>query len=107
MKRLQPMPVFLLCACTSLVAFAQTGPAIQRAANLADGGPAFEVRDAQGRRLLRIECVMNGWYEADAMAARLLGSPQLMTAVLKKGAALAIEDLGPGVFNCAVVVPQP
>ena len=101
------MPFWLIYVGASLGVAAQTGPSIQRSANLPDGAPAFDIRDAKGQRLLRIECIWNGWYSADDMAARLLGSPQLMAAVLKKGENLAIEDLGPGVFNCVVVVPRP
>jgi hypothetical protein len=34
------------------------------------------------------------------MAARVLGSKELMAAVLAKGQALQIEDLGPAKFDC-------
>lgn len=97
----------LVWSCAGWVAHAQSGPSIQRSANLPDGAPAFDIRDTSGQRVARIECLWNGWYTADAMAALLLGSTQLMAAVLKKGGQLAIEDLGPGVFNCVVVVPKP
>ena len=97
--------VCLLWACASLGAATQAGPSIQRSANLPGGAPAFDIRDAKGQRIARIECIRDGWYEADAMAARMMGSTTFMAAVLKKGARLAIEDLGPGVFNCVVVPP--
>ena len=106
-KHLGRLLVWLLCTAASLSAAAQTGVSIQRSANLPDGAPAFDIRDAQGRRFLRIECIWNGWTTADDMAARMLASAALMAAVLKKGDKLATEDLGPGVFNCVVVVPQP
>jgi hypothetical protein len=82
---------------------AARGPAIQRVANLPDGAPAFEVLDARGQRTGRIECLWNGWYEADALATRLMASTAVMAAVIAKGGRIAIEDLGPAVFDCTVV----
>jgi hypothetical protein len=84
---------------------APPGPAIRRVANLSDGAPAFDVLDANGQRVRRIECIADGWYDADAMAVRLMGSPGVMAAILAKGEGLTIEDLGPAIFNCIVVPP--
>jgi hypothetical protein len=82
---------------------AAPGPAIKRVANLPDGAPAFDVLDASGRLVSRIECIWNGWYDSDALATRLLASTPVMAAVLAKGGHIAIEDLGPAVFDCTVV----
>jgi hypothetical protein len=94
------------CCCAAVQAMAPTGPSgpsIRRAPDMPDGAPAFEVRDAQGVRISRIECIADSWYEADAMAARVLGSTGLMAAVIAKGGRIEIEDLGTAVFNCVVV----
>ncbi len=86
------------------VACAQpVGPALQRTANLPDGAPAFDVLGAGGRRVARIECIWNGWYEADALANRIMASTRLMAAVVAKAGRMAIEDLGPASFDCTVV----
>ena len=79
------------------------GPAIRRVANMPDGAPAFVLIDARGAAAGRIECIFNGWYDSDAMAARLLAAPAVMAALIAKGGHLAIEDLGPATFNCVVV----
>ena len=103
-------PVLLLalaCGWAQAQAPAAPGPALKRSANLPDGAPAFDVIDARGKRIARIECVWNGWYEADTLAARLLGSTAVMAAVKSKGAAITIEDLGPAAFDCFVAVPAP
>jgi enterochelin esterase-like enzyme len=71
-----------------------------------DGAPAFEVRNARGELASRIECIADGWYEPDAMAARMLGSTRIMAAVVEKDGRIELSDLGPAVFNC-VVVPRP
>lgn len=76
---------------------------LRRVANMADGAPAFEILDARGQRIGRIECVFNGWYDSDAMAIRVLGSQKLLANVLAKGARLAPEDLGPATFDCVAV----
>ena len=59
---------------------APPGPALKRTANMPDGAPAFDVLDARGARVARIECIHNGWYGADALAARLMGAPGVMAA---------------------------
>jgi hypothetical protein len=96
--------VALMWACT---AQAQPGAAIKRMANLADGAPAFEVFDARGVRVSRIECIYNGWYDSDAMAARLLASTQVMASIIAKAGRLTIEELGPATFDCVVVPLTP
>ncbi len=95
----------MMLAVTPLAAqpAAAPGPAIQRVANLPDGSPAFEVFDARRQRMSRIECIWNGWYDADTLASRLLASTTVMAAVIAKGGRIAIEDLGPAVFDCTVV----
>jgi hypothetical protein len=82
---------------------AAPGPSIKRVANLPDGAPAFDVFNASGRRASRIECIWNGWFDSDALADRLLASTSVMAAVLAKDARIALEDLGPAVFDCVVV----
>jgi porphobilinogen deaminase len=94
------------CSVAAALAVAPPGPSIRRTHDMPDGAPAFEVRDARGELASRIECIANGWYEADAMAARMLGSTRLMAAVVEKDGRIEIADLGPAVFNC-VVVPSP
>ena len=84
---------------------APPGPALKRTANLPDGAPAFDVLDARGARVARIECIHNGWYEADALAARLMGAPGVMAAIIAKNGRIAITDLGPAVFDCVVAPP--
>jgi hypothetical protein len=104
----------VLLAATAATAQADTrdkapaapGPGLRRAANLQDGAPAFVVLDAAGQPIRRIECIWNGWYEADAMAARLMASPRVMAAIVAKDGLIAIDDLGPAIFDC-VVVPAP
>jgi hypothetical protein len=95
--------LLLVLVCAS--AQAQTGPAIRRVANLPDGAPAFELIDARGQRTGRIECIFNGWYDSDTLAARLMASPEVMAALLARGARLSIDDLGPAKFDC-VPVPK-
>ena len=107
MTRAAALLLALACGWAQAQAPAAPGPALKRSANLPDGAPAFDVLDGSGKRVARIECLWNGWYEADALAARLLGSPAVTAAVQSKGARITIEDLGPGVFNCFVVVPAP
>jgi len=82
-------------------------PGLRRAPNMPDGAPAVEVHDAAGRVVRRIECINSGWYDADAMAARLLGAPAIMAAVLRKNGAIGDDDLGPGKFDCVVTDAQP
>lgn len=103
MKRAVALVLACACAAPQAQPIAASGPAIKRLANMPDGAPAFEVLDARGVRIARIDCIWNGWYEADGMAARLLGSPALMAAVVAKGPNLTIEDLGPAAFNCVPV----
>jgi hypothetical protein len=79
------------------------GPRIRRVANMPDGAPAFEVLNAGGQRLSRIECIQNGYVDADAMAARLMASQAVMAALIARQGRIRIEDLGPAVFNCVVV----
>ncbi len=113
MKRVAALA--LLCAATLAVAqagppasvAAAAGPAIRRVANMPDGAPAFELLGRRGELIGRIECIWNGWYESDAMAARLLGSTQVMAAVVAKRGRIAIEDLGPATFDCVVVATPP
>jgi hypothetical protein len=99
----------LLLACAALHAqtHAQTGPAIRRVANMPDGAPAFELTDARGQRTGRIECIFNGWYDSDAMAARVLGSRELMATLMTHGGRLKIEGLGPAKFDCVPVSLAP
>jgi hypothetical protein len=85
---------------------AAPGPALRRTANMPDGAPAFLVLDEAGQPVRRITCIWNGWYEADAMAARLLASSRVMAAIVAKDGRIALEDLGPAIFDC-VVVPAP
>jgi hypothetical protein len=82
---------------------AAPGPAIKRVANLPDGAPAFDVFDSLGHRISRVECIWNGWFASDALANRLLASTAVMAAVLAKDGRIALEDLGPAVFDCVVV----
>ena len=84
---------------------APPGPALKRTANMPDGAPAFDVLDARGARVARIECIYNGWYEADALAARLMGAPGVMAAIIAKNGRITITDLGPAVFDCVVAPP--
>jgi hypothetical protein len=88
------------------VSQAQGGPAIRRVANMPDGAPAFGLVDARGQRAGRIECVFNGWYDSDTMAARLMGAREVMAAVLSKPGRLAIDDLGPAKFDCMPVAQR-
>ncbi len=96
--------LLLLAATAQAQSVAVPGPAIRRVANMADGAPAFELVDARGERVARIECIFNGWYDSDAMAARVLGAPGVMAAVIAKGGRLTIEDLGPATFDCVVAL---
>jgi hypothetical protein len=82
---------------------AAPGPAIRRVANLPDGAPAFDVFDAPGHRVSRVECIWNGWFDSDALAHRLLASTAVMAAVIAKDGRIALEDLGPAIFDCVVV----
>ena len=84
---------------------APPGPALKRTANLPDGAPAFDVLDARGVRVARIECIYNGWYEADALAARLMGALEVMAAIIAKNGHITLTDLGPAVFDCVVAPP--
>jgi hypothetical protein len=84
---------------------APAGPAIVRTANMPDGAPAFDVRDADGRRVRRIECIWNGWYVSDDLAARLMGATVVMAAVIRQGGLIVTADLGPAIFDCVVVTP--
>jgi hypothetical protein len=96
----------MLWLCASFGALAQaagSGASVRRVANMADGAPAFELLDARGRRVGRIECAFNGWYDSDAMAARVLGSRELMAALIAKAGRLTIDDLGPAKFDCVPV----
>jgi hypothetical protein len=92
----------LLPSAASAQVPAAAGPAIQRSANLASGAPAFDVIDARGRRASRIECIWSGWYDADTLANKLLGSTAVMAAIIAKGGRIALEDLGPARFDCTV-----
>ncbi len=93
----------LLFAASHAETLAPVGPAIKRLANLPDGAPAFEIVDMRGIRVSRIECIHNGWYESDEMAARLLASPGVMARIIAKGGHIVLEDLGPAYFDCVVV----
>jgi porphobilinogen deaminase len=95
--------MLLMAGVAAAQALEPPGPSIRRARNLPDGAPAFEVRDARGAIVSRIECIADGWYESDALAARVLGSTRLMTAVVVKQGAIEGGDLGPAMFNCVVV----
>lgn len=107
MKRALKCTLALAAATAVVIASADTqpvaaGPALMRLADMPDGAPAFDVLDARGQRVSRIECIWNGWYDADALATRLLASPAVMAAVIAKGGLIEIADLGPAVFDCAV-----
>lgn len=90
----------LLACCISTAALA--GPGLKRTADMPDGAPAFDVLDAEGRRIARIECIQNGWYRSDDLAARLLSSPAVMAAIAASGARIDGKDLGPAQFDCVV-----
>jgi len=92
--------LLLLACCISTAALA--GPGLKRTADLPDGAPSFDVLDAQGRRIARIECVQNGWYRSDDLAAKLLSSPAVMAAITARGAQIDSKDLGPAQFDCVV-----
>ena len=81
------------------------GPGLKRAANMPDGAPAFEVLDAKGAVVRRIECINNGWYEIDIFAARVMASRELMTTVIAKEGLIEMEHLGPAVFDCVIARP--
>jgi hypothetical protein len=97
----------LLLLTVSLLASAAPGWSIRRVANMADGAPAFEVLSPQGRVTTRIACINNGWYDADGLAVRLLGSTVVMAAIQAKGGRLELDDLGPAKFDCVVAEPDP
>jgi hypothetical protein len=67
-----------------------------------DGAPAFEVRNARGVPVSRIECIFNGWYDSDGLAARLMSAPTVMAAVAAKQGRITLDDLGPAIFDCVV-----
>lgn len=90
----------LLLLCAAWAASAEPGWVIRRVADMPDGAPAFEVISPQGRVTQRIECINNGWYEPDALAARLLRSTEVMASIRAKNGRLQIEDLGPAKFDC-------
>ncbi len=94
-----------LLASFTLAAEPASAWAIRRAANLPDGAPAFEILNPRGEVVSRVECIFDGWYSADEMAARFMSAPGVMAAVIAKAGRLAIEDLGPARFNCAVSAP--
>jgi porphobilinogen deaminase len=87
---------------TATPATAAAGPGLRRAANMPDGAPAFEVRDARGAAVARIECVFNGWYDSNTLAARLMAEPGVMAAVVTKQGRITIDDLGSAKFDCVV-----
>jgi porphobilinogen deaminase len=87
---------------TATPATAAAGPGLRRAANMPDGAPAFDVRDARGVVVARIECVFNGWYDSNTLAARLMAEPVVMAAVLTKQGRITIDDLGSAKFDCVV-----
>ena len=95
--------MLLMAGVAAAQALEPPGPSIRRTRNLPDGAPAFEVRDAQGAIVSRIECIADGWYESDTLAARVLGSTRLMAAIVAKDGAIEGGDLGPAIFNCVVV----
>jgi hypothetical protein len=95
----------LLLFSASLVAGAAPGWSIRRVPDMPDGAPAFEVLSPQSQVTTRIECINNGWYDADGMAVRLLGSSALMAAIQAKEGRLALDDLGPAKFDCVVADP--
>jgi hypothetical protein len=99
----------MTAAMTALAAgqVAAPGPAIKRVANLPDGAPAFDVFGSLGQRISRVECIWNGWFDSDALANRLLASTAVMAAVIAKDGRIALEDLGPAVFDCVVVRVEP
>lgn len=99
--------VSLLTLAASLVAGAAPGWAIRRVADMPDGAPAFEVVSPKGRVTTRIECIDNGWVDADGLAVRLLGSTVVMAAIQTKGGRLEVDDLGPAKFDCVVADPGP
>lgn len=95
----------LCAACIGVAAQPDpsAGYAIKRIANMPDGAPAFAIVDPRGERIGRIECIFNGWYDSDAMAARLLRAPGVMAAIIAKRGGIVLEDLGPAYFDCVVV----
>ncbi len=99
--------VGLLLLMWNLAAGADQGWSIRRVANMPDGAPAFEVVSPQGQVTTRIDCINNGWYDADGLAVRLLRSTEVMAAVQAKGGRLEIDDLGPAKFDCVSSHPKP
>ena len=97
--------VLLLAA--NLDAGAAQGWAIRRVGNMPDGAPAFEVLSPTGEITARVECINNGWYDADGLAVRLLRSTEVMAAIQAKAGRLELEDLGPAKFDCVIAVRDP
>jgi hypothetical protein len=87
-------------------ATATPGPSLRRVADLPDGAPAFEVRNAHGVVVRRIECLHNGYYQSEGLVARLLASTEVMAHILARdGNLVDIDDLGPAKFDCVLKPP--
>lgn len=100
-------PLPLRCADNAEPEMRGNGFGIRRIANMPDGAPAFELRNVEGALVSRIECISNGWYEADELSARLLGSREFMAVLIAKNARLDVTEVGPASFNCVVVDLEP
>jgi porphobilinogen deaminase len=98
--------VLPLC-CAALAAGADPGWVIRRVADMPDGAPAFEVISPRGQVTTRIECINNGWYDPDGLAARLLRSTEVMASIRAKNGRLELDDLGPAKFDCVLADERP
>jgi glycosidase len=73
---------------------------------MADGAPAFAIIDSRGRIARRVECLNNHYFVPDELAARFIGSAEVLASVVAKDGRIDLDDLGPAIFNC-IVVPSP
>jgi hypothetical protein len=104
-KRLLAFIMPLMLAAQAAAA-AEPGWALRRVADMPDGAPAFAVLSPTGEIAARIECIQNGWYDPDGLAARLLRSTEVMAALRAKAGRLEVEDLGPAKFDCVPAAPD-
>ena len=96
----------LLAGPAALPCLAAPGYALKRVADMADGAPAFVILGPERQVIKRIECIQNGWVRGDELAAQLLASTAVMAAIVAKRGHLAVEDLGPAMYNCVPVDPR-
>jgi hypothetical protein len=78
---------------------------LKRLPDMPDGAPAFVILGPDGQPLKRIECLQNGWVRADELAAQLLSSTAVMSAIIARRGQVGIEDLGPAMHNCVPAAP--